>query len=210
MMTSGQDPRSTNVELRSHVAKHVSQMQKRYLAKDPRARATLAELRRANPSSDEGILRALTIGFQEVPASLVGYGDKPSRAESAIAISLILYATHQQSLSEVAHQAGWGLGRAVRKLANPSEGDTREKPVMRRFNALATSTSLDEATVHLRGLITQFRNEKIPLDYGRLAEDLYWLQSPQSRTRVRLGWARDLARIDSPTQSPDTTEPAEQ
>lgn len=197
MTTNEQKTGGVGAQIRAHVTGHVGQLQSRYLAKDPRARAVLAELRRASPSSDQGTLQALTLGFKDVPESLIGQGDEPTRAEKAIATALSLYAVHQQSLTEGAHRSGQGLGKAVRSLANPADAESREKPVMRRFNALATAANTNEALHHLRGLVQQFRAEKIPLDYGQLAEDLYWLQGPAGRTRVRLRWARDLARLDA-------------
>lgn len=204
-MTSAQkEATSVNEELRTHVAKQIGELQKRLLANDPNARAALAQMRRTDPTTDEGILDALTLGFREVPESLIGRGDSPSRAEIAIGTALSLYSIHQQSQKEPMSQSGWGLGRAVRQLANPTSGDSRDKPVMRRFNALTTSTDPIEATRHIRGLVTQFRSERIPLDYGRLAEDIYWLQSPKTQTRVKLNWARDLARFQPNSDSLST------
>ncbi len=47
----------------------------------------------------------------------------------------------------------------------------------------------------MRGLITQFRAEEIPLEYGQLAQDLRRLQNPRTAPGVRLQWGRDYHRV---------------
>lgn len=180
--------------LERYTGGRVTGLQKQYLSDSPAAKAALAQLRRCDPASDEGVLEAWEIAFSGAPSELIGRGDAPTRAERALATALHLYALHQQSKQDPMHAAGKGLGSAIRKLASPEDPDSRERPVMRRYHALTTATERTEVLHHLRGLIRQLRDAGIPIDYARLASDLYFLSSPGSRTRVRLAWARDLTR----------------
>lgn len=165
-----------------------------YLKDSSQAKAELARLRSVDPSNDARIIEAWATTFADAPAALIGLGEKPSDAEYAIATALHLYSVHQQSRGEAMHKNGEGVGRAVRKLARPEDVDSREKPVMRRYQSLISATDRNEIVRHLRSLVQQFRSEGIPLDYARLAQDLYFLANPSMRTKVRLAWARDATR----------------
>lgn len=178
------------------IGKKVVGLQERYLRDDPRARADLARLRRTVSRPVGADADSWPVVFEQFPPQLIGRGDDPSRWESAAHIALGLFAQHMQSANRPMHVAGWGMGRAIRRLANPSDAESREKPVMRRFQALGTASHLTEAVHHARGMIQQLRAEEIPLDYVRLARDLVDLQNPRTADAVRLRWARDLYRTD--------------
>ena len=118
----------------------------------------------------------------------------PTAAEWAAYTSLSLYATHQQG-TEINRQnmhtgqdAG-RLGKAVARLVK--NADDRER-IARRFNAFATASDMTEAAHHLRGLIQLLRAEEIPLNYIRLAGDLYRFQNPEYAPDVRLSWGQDF------------------
>ena len=189
---SDREPRPRNAQ--GYAGQVVSQLQGTYQSGVPSARATMAQLRRLDPATDEGVLEAMSIAFTDPPEEILGRGDNASREEIAVASALVLYSIHQQSKSQPMHVPGVGLGAAVRRLANPGDADSREKPVMRRFQSLNTATDIKEILYHLRGLVQQFRANDVPLDYSRLTRDLLRLQQPRSVTSVRLGWARDLSR----------------
>ncbi|EIV92933.1 type I-E CRISPR-associated protein Cse2/CasB [Frankia sp. QA3] len=101
-------------------------------------------------------------------------------------VALTLYAIHQQSLSVPAHQAGTGFGTAALRL-HDSDAFSPDA-VDRRFNAVATATTLDEAAYHLRGLVRQFRQVAIAFDYTALWHDLITWQSPERIGEVRRRW----------------------
>lgn len=158
------------------------------------ATATLARLRRgsgAEPGSNP-LLWEETLGL---PAQYSGRNDKPTAAERSVYAALTLFAAHQQSVSESMHRAGVGFGTAARQLSRRE--NSSEQAVLRRFQALATAEALEEALVHARGLVTQFRTARIPLDYGQFAVDLFDLQEPAHRNGVRLRWGRDYYRPES-------------
>lgn len=199
-------PRIDTLEL--YVGRTVTALQSGYLADRADAVAKLARLRRAVPAGRQLSPDAWDI-FDGMPEQLLGVGDEPSEAELAAAGALALFAIHQQSRRETGmHRQGRShtLGRAVAQVAR-----TVGSPgVERRFRALTRSADIVAALQHLRGLITQLRAERIPLDYGALARDLYNLQYPSSVHTVRMRWTRDFhrpARNDgSPAATAETTE----
>lgn len=179
-------------------------------------RAELAKLRRGIGHAP-GELPDLWGGLlQGMPASFYGTNG-PSHEEWAVYLALTLYALHQQSNDTVCmSQLGCTLGRAVRRLAEQtvaSGPDWTESSILRRFNALATAEEITEISHHLRGMIQLLRAAKpdsIPLDYPRLAVDLYGLQcdAPQLAqlpANIRLRWGQDLYRYEK-NESSETQE----
>ena len=148
-----------------------------------------------------------------------GIGHAPGELPDlwAVYLALTLYALHQQSNDTVCvSQLGCTLGRAVRRLAEQtvaSGQDWTESSILRRFNALATAEEITEISHHLRGMIQLLRAAKpdsIPLDYPRLAVDLYGLQcdAPQLAqlpANIRLRWGQDLYRYEK-NESSETQE----
>jgi CRISPR system Cascade subunit CasB len=103
------------------------------------------------------------------------------------------------------HQPDWSLGRSVGWLAFRL-GVHAESAVKRRFDAVVTADDHREILHHSRGLITQLRGEKIPLDYGLFAKHIYWLQSPLTGDHARLRWARDFYKRPNTTPQPENPE----
>jgi len=176
----------------------VGDLQRRYRRNQSTGVSDLAALRRAAvaaPGSDPRVWE-LTLAGLDVPA---GTSDEPTRDERAAHAALTLYAVHQQSQSKPMHQAGHGLGRSVRALVLPDRSN--EKAVRRRFEALGTASTFAELMDHARGLVRQLRSAGVPLDYGRLADDLAVLQDPAAAAGVRLRWGREYHRarpVDGP------------
>jgi CRISPR system Cascade subunit CasB len=175
----------------------VTQLQRGYLQCRPAAVAALAQLRRGvgKPVGAIAELWQLTLDGVPLPPR---YGDQPTSNERAAHTALTLYALHQQSRSEPMHRPGQSLGAAARILAQRSSSTEATR---RRFEALGTATTFEEASHHARGLISQFRTYGIPLDYGQFADQLVGLLHPASADRVRLSWGRDFYRpaTDEPT-----------
>lgn len=179
--------RSRYTPLQEYVWKKVEVLQAKYTADACGSAAPLARLRRAissAPGSDPLVWQETMEGL---PVQFVGRDDEPSREEHAVHAAITLFAMHQQSQSTFrAHKRGQVFGHAASQLGRA----IGEPPVLRRFQALATATSFEETLTHARGLISQFRSQKISLDYGRFAVDLAKLQDPRSADRVRLDWGR--------------------
>jgi len=83
-----------------------------------------------------------------------------------------------------------------------------EKPARRRFNAVMTASTFDEAVHHLRGLVTQLRAENVPLDYGMLADDLRTFQFPGGGDAVRRRWGRQYYQLRPETGDTKATRTA--
>jgi CRISPR system Cascade subunit CasB len=161
---------------------------------DSATRAILAKLRRGIGKQPGGIPELWEITLGGLPEELTGKGSEATRGEWAVHTALTLYALHQQGKDiskQCMSQDGQSLGRSLRKLID-NEDD--EKRIKRRFDAAATSNSLEEFSHHLRGLIQILKSEDIPLDYPALAKELYFFQFPEARDSVRLRWGRDFYR----------------
>lgn len=166
-------------------------------------RAELAQLRRGVGHAPGEIPELWGSFLSEMPEELQGI-KTASHAEWAIYMALTYYALHQQGNEVNMNREGYGLGRAVRELAerNTSVQDWESSSVLRRFNALATARDIHEISHHLRSLIQLLRSAKgggIPLDYPRLATELYGLQcdraeSPHLSADIKLRWGQDLYR----------------
>lgn len=193
-------------EARRVVTTRVEDLQRRYI--DSRAKgsseavATLARLRRGAGKEPDALpeLWPVTLAgltppqWDEAP---------PTYLERAVHTALTLYAVHQQSRSSTMHVHGTDLGAAVGRLA----GATSEAPVRRRFEALGTAESFLEAAHHARGLVTQLRAAELPLDYGRFARQLYYLQlGGDAARRVRLQWGRAYHATAKNQQSAEDNE----
>ena len=162
-------------------------------ASDPnegRVRAQLATLRRGVGRKPGDMPDLWGLLFADMPEEMMSRTAEPTAAEWAAYTALTLYATHQQG-TEINRQnmhtgqdAG-RLGKAVARLVK--NADDRER-IARRFNAFATASDMTEAAHHLRGLIQLLRAEEIPLNYIRLAGDLYRFQNPEYAPDVRLSW----------------------
>ena len=166
-------------------------------ASDPnagRVRTQLATLRRGVGRKPGDMPDLWGLLFADMPEEMMSRTAEPTAAEWAAYTALTLYATHQQG-TEINRQnmhtgqdAG-RLGKAVARLVK--NADDRER-IARRFNAFATASDMTEAAHHLRGLIQLLRAEEIPLNYIRLAGDLYRFQNPEYAPDVRLSWGQDF------------------
>ncbi|HXC75805.1 MAG TPA: type I-E CRISPR-associated protein Cse2/CasB [Candidatus Acidoferrum sp.] len=185
-------------ELGRFVAARVSNLQETYLAGSPATQADLAKLRRAAGKAPGSVAEVWELTLGGVPQYGSHVADEPSPNEWACHTALTLYSLHQRSKSLRMHQPGVGLGEAVRRLR---AGD--DPAISRRFSMVATATDLAEVSYHARSLLGQLRDANVPLDYGRLADQLVWLQIPSRAPGVRLTWGREFHRTVN--QSNDTT-----
>lgn len=169
----------------------------------PRSKSLLAALRRAVGAQPGEVLETCDFEFERMPEELRGRGNEPATVgEWAVHLAFVLYAVHQQSQEsgmyrECDFENGqyWGFGNAVKLLTLKGDGEQLEQGQMpSRFAALVTSESVEELAHYARQLVQQLRGASIPLDYGRLAGQLYWYQMPAFRNRVCLEWAREFSQ----------------
>ncbi|WP_257210533.1 type I-E CRISPR-associated protein Cse2/CasB [Actinomyces ruminis] len=167
-------------------------LQARYLRNESQGRADVAALRKAASRAPGDLPEVWSLTAVPVVS---GAGDTPTREEFAVHTAMTLYAVHQQSRNEGMFQPGVGLGQAARDLIGPRD---QENPSARaRFNALVTSTTVNELRHHLRSFISQLRARRIPLDHAMLADDLVDFQRPGGTKDVRLRWSRQYGRISA-------------
>ena len=179
-----------NQLVRNYVARRLHWLQS---LPEHQQKAVLANLRRGVGRMPGELPELWGVFLQDLPEPLESRTGSPTPGEWAIYQALTLYALHQQGRAlprDSMHREGVRFGQAVRSLVK--EGESPESSsVLRRFNALATASSMPERAQHLRGLVQLLRAEAIPLDYVQLAEDLYWLQIPERAAGVSLRWGQD-------------------
>jgi CRISPR system Cascade subunit CasB len=189
------------------VAATAGRLQALFLAERPDAVSALARLRRGigrEPGFDYTLERYL-----EVPDDLLGArpddDTEATAAEYAKHAAVTLYAVHQQSRREPMHVDGRGLGSAIAELTRASSSPDG---IRRRFAALGTAATFDEALHYLRSLVVMLRDQRIPLDYGLLADDLKTLRTRDGRATMQATWGREFFRSkpSSTDQDTDTTE----
>lgn len=165
----------------------------------PVAGAQLAQLRRALGRPPGSVPEVWALTLEEIPDSLPAITRE--REEWAIHVALTHFAAHQQSRRGAMHVEGRPFATAVRLLALEQKGDRdiHETPAYLRLVALASTSQLPTAVTHARGLINQLRSADLGFDYGRYADDLYWLQVPGQAVRVQRDWGRDFHRTTSDT-----------
>lgn len=156
-------------------------------------KATMAQLRRGVGKHPGSTPELWAITLDGLPNSFLStrYGE-PTKGEWAIHISLTLFAVHQQGrdrTTKLMNHEGKTFGRAVQELAKSPDDLPRIK---RRFDATVTSSSIEEVSRHLRGLVQLLKAKDISLDYPVLAQDLYWFQLAKTRNNVRLKWGQDF------------------
>lgn len=186
------DPALRRRVLSDFVGRRATQLAARQ-TEDSGAKAVLARLRRAVAVPLDDAPDTWNDFYPGLPEEITGHGDRPGTLELAAFRALTLFALHQQSQSRPMHQPGpeHGLGRAIRRLADPNDTLERQQGVMRRFQALTTAEQSTEIEHHLRGLVQLLRAAEVPMDYGQLAKDLSQITGPYGN-QVRLRWARDL------------------
>lgn len=180
------------------VDKRVSGLQSRFLheRRDPAAVAALARLRRGAGKQPGELLDILEFTVLDEP---LYRGDAVEQLELAVHVAMTLFAVHQQSRGEPMHQRGRGLGTALRAL-HTGDPEAIPEPLVRRFRTLGTASSFAELAYHLRGAVQLLRagtfrppRRAVPLDYGRLADQLVTWQR-EGPSRVQLTWGREFYR----------------
>ncbi len=129
--------------------------------------------------------------LQDMPQEFYSRNGEPTAAEWAVYLALTLYALHQQGQEQTMHVSEVGLGQAVRRLTERKKENIQEGSTYRRFSTLITAGNMEEIAHHLRGLIQLLRSKSLPLDYSKLARELYLLQFTDSAPRIKLQWGQE-------------------
>lgn len=162
------------------------------------ATAALAKLRRSaghEVGSDPDVFEWILLDVDDPGVSgwySFGAGENPTPEELAAHAAITLFAMHQQSIHEASmHTDEWiSLGRAVGHMAY---GNFNSAGIQSMYDRLQTASSWKEMVRHARSLVKLLKRERIPLNYGLLAQDLLKLQSTREpANHVRLQWGRDF------------------
>ncbi len=179
--------------------RYIGQIQVQYLADRPHAVSELARLRRGAGKRAHEVVDLWGIGGMDELAGLLadhGQSSRAEDAEEAVFLACTLWALHQQSgRDQGMHQRNQNLGGAVRTLIR-SQGtageDEEASPLRKRLVRVGTAESLDSVAVRLREIVLLLRGAKVPLDYARLAGQLYRWQHRPDRAGVQREWGREF------------------
>lgn len=160
-------------------------------------RAMLANLRRGVGREPGEIPELLGILLQDLPEDFWSRDGFPTKEEWVCYTVLTLYAMHQQGYdvgNRQMHTEGEvSMGKALYQLMNASEGDSNaEQRMVQKLRTLATAVDRRELSYHLRGIIQLLKSNGIPINYQKLAGDLYEMQFPDGKSRVCLRWGQDF------------------
>ncbi|CAL8895914.1 type I-E CRISPR-associated protein Cse2/CasB [Kocuria varians] len=199
---SPQETPAKKTTLDDAVGSYVAGLQRDFLgARESPARATLARLRQAvdeQPGADPEVWQ---IVLSVLPKQFIGFRDQPTKGEWAAHLALTLYGVHQQGNQSPMHVSGISFGTAMGKLM-------RERPSAKsRYDALLTASHFAGRRNYLRTLTGLLSTDGIPVDHGRLAVDLFRLQSAEHKDTVVRVWGRDFYRAFS-RRSTDSTDKA--
>lgn len=164
------------------------------LGDSPSSKANLAKIRRTVGKHLNEATDVWPILFDNLPEEFISNYGQPTYEEVAVYHAIQLYALYNQGgqnfqqLSEHNKDSkklniGYHLS-SLRKEDNTTATD-------RRFNAMITSSNLEELVYHLRHMLNLLKSKSAhkKIDFAKLAEDLYWYQKNNQET-VRLEWAR--------------------
>lgn len=161
----------------------------------PEGKSTLAKFRNSIGKDLEKSMELWPILFENLPEEYLGNGKSITGEENAILLTLQLYALYLQgnsvilmNLEEEKKFKNIGFSLKILRVDNSTSVDGR-------FNAMITSTTVEELANHLRHMIKILKS-KYPntyIDFPKLAEDIYWF-SRGYEDRVRLSWAREYFR----------------
>lgn len=197
----------------SFVTPKVQSLQKRYLEGGPDARAVLAQLRATttgDPAAAWGISEYLLPERDYAPSMLRSGTSQTESAnfeETAIHLAMTAYATMQQAKSEPMHISDRSLGTAARILGNHPDEPMDKGKVWERLSRLAQAQTMTGLRWQLRSVISLLKRRGIGLDFGKLADDLYFWQFPSSRITVQRAWSRTFFNnVQSEAQESEPTE----
>lgn len=170
-------------------------------------KAILSRLRNSIGRDYVDMVDVMPFVFEKLPQNFLGNSKRMTDEEVAILTCLQLYAISQQGESDCAFKSGEDYSNIGTDLKGLRAGDD-STAVDRRFNAMITSAEFDELIVHLRHMIRLLKSKQknAKVDYGRLAEDLYWIRKNKNKDSIILNWAREYYKFDSKDNKGESNE----
>lgn len=153
-------------------------------------KAALAHLKNAIGKPPGSVANISEYVIEGVPGK--AYGDAPTNQEIATHYAMTLYAFHQQGKTESMHRSGISLGAAIARFEMQTNhpADEKKSSIRTRMDAVTLSNGSASIASTLRGIVGQLKSKDIPLDYGRLAEDICSLLYEKRNAKVPLYWGR--------------------
>ncbi|QXJ24236.1 type I-E CRISPR-associated protein Cse2/CasB [Actinomadura graeca] len=191
-MTAAPDVQQPADLVENAAGRFIAEVQQGCLADRSAAVGALAQLRRGAGKLPQDVpdLWGVTGAERLFQHPLLSRDDQhAAHAEAAYVLAVTLYALHQQSQGSPMHKKGVDLGQAVRRLMPPNDID---EPIRRRFVRAGTAATPQALAYRLREIVSLLRGQGIPLDYGRLARQLYHAQTPDGMSMVRRDWGRSF------------------
>lgn len=182
-------PAARKRTLDAAVGTYVAGLQRDFLGgRESSTRATLAQLRQAVDEAPGVNPDVWQIVLEVLPEQFIGSRDQPTKGEWAAHLALTLYGVHQQGNTKPMHELGVSFGTAMGGLM-------RDRPSAKsRYDALLTASHFAGRRNYLRSLTGLLSTDGIPVDHGRLALDLFRLQSADHKNSVVRTWGRDFYR----------------
>ncbi|RYN06968.1 type I-E CRISPR-associated protein Cse2/CasB [Bifidobacterium animalis] len=187
-----------------YVEGKIGALQTGILADNSSARATLSRLRRDINGSSTNWMAIGNDIYSDWPVESLGNPDDDALAVKAVTTALGLYALHQQSQSYGVAQLrkdgepSISFGRACRMIgrnngANP-QGEATNNGVTRRLSAAEAAPTFEGKVWFFRALIKLMRSDdnRIALNYGDFARDLYLIQQSGNANQVFQRWSCDF------------------
>jgi CRISPR system Cascade subunit CasB len=161
---------------------------------EARVKANLSIMRRGLGKHPGDIPDMWMLFFEGFPEEFLGKDGEATKEEWAAYQALALFALSQQGKdirSQFMYEEGVGIGTAFRHIAKT---DDELEAVRRRFNIILTAEDIIELSHYLRGMVQLLRSKDITMDFGELANDLFYYQFDSSRASIRLKWGQDYYR----------------
>ena len=166
-------------------------------------KSLLAKLRNSIGKDIEDAIEVWPILFENLPEDFLGDEKRATLEEKSIMRTLQLYALMKQGDSKILIDSNGeekykNIGYSLKVLREQQDGSPDRKKggsVDRRFNALITSSDVEELMNHLRHLLSILKSKSISayINFPKLAEDIYWYSKGKD-DNIRLSWAREYYR----------------
>ncbi len=157
---------------------------------DSRIKAILAALRNSVGKTLVEADQVWPFLFENMPKSFLGTKREETAEEKAIFMTLQIYAICKQGISEnitLTDDRNKSIGASLKAGRNSDDS----KALDRRFNAMLTSSTMDECVYHLRHIVKIVRAKSaMSVNFPKLANDLYWLQRGKQKS-ICFQWAAD-------------------
>ncbi len=180
------EERKSVYQVTSQIIQKLEERQKQ----DSRVNATLAALRNTVGKTLMEADQVWPFLFENLPKSFLGTSRGETAEEFAIFTTLQIYAACKQGSADNvtrSDDAKKSIGASLKAGRNIEDSQALD----RRFSAMLTSVTMEECVYHMRHLIKIVRAKNaMTINYGKLANDLFWLQKGKKK-EILFQWAAD-------------------